>query len=274
VLGVAGVNVVLGWRIQTAARDHGDARLVLVASAFIAAAGFLFLHALATPGVLVSGPNTGFFVATPIGLGIAAVLASLSAVEYTPNGQPPSSATRGAPCRVVRGDGRLGGGVAGRRSRRSTSRPTGRHPRHPLAVLAVVSVALYGWAAVRYFQIHRRRPAVMLIGMLTANALLAEAMIAVVFAPELGALVVAVARADDRRLRLRRLRRLGAVPAGRIVQRAVRLRRHRRHRRPGADRTGQRPRSTSPPLWNAPPRPTSPTTTSTSSLPGSPPAST
>jgi class 3 adenylate cyclase len=46
-----------------------------------------------------------------------------------------------------------------------------------------VSVGLYALAAVRYFLIHRRRPAVMLVGMITAFALLAEAMVAVVFAP-------------------------------------------------------------------------------------------
>jgi adenylate cyclase len=84
VLGVAGVNIVLAWRIQTAARAHSDARLVLIAASFIAAAGFLFLHALATPGVLVSGPNTGFFVATPIGLTVASVFAALSSADFTP----------------------------------------------------------------------------------------------------------------------------------------------------------------------------------------------
>jgi class 3 adenylate cyclase len=182
VLGVAGVNVVLGWRIQTAARDHGDARLVLVASAFIAAAGFLFLHALSTPGVLVGGPNTGFFVATPIGLGLAAVLAAASAVEYTPE--------RAAA--IVRNQGRIRGVLfavmAGWAAVSLAEVPPLDVPPDrdildtPLAVLAVTSVALYCWAAARYFQIHRRRPAVMLIGMLTAWALLAESMIAVVFA--------------------------------------------------------------------------------------------
>lgn len=183
VLAVAGVNVVLGWRVHTAARDHADARLVLVASAFIAAAGFLFLHALATPGVLVSGPNTGFFVATPIGLGIASFFAALSAIELTPS--------RAAA--VVANEGRIRTGLivamAGWAAVSLLEVPPLDAPPDtaalslPLAVLAIVSVALYGYAAVRYFLIHRRRPAVMLIGLITAFALLAEAMVAVVFSP-------------------------------------------------------------------------------------------
>ena len=181
VLGVAGINVVLGWRIQSAARDHSDARLVLVAASFIAAAGFLFLHALATPGVVVGGPNTGFFVATPVGLGIASVFAALSSADFTP--------TRAAS--IVRNQRRIRAGLfavmAGWAAVSLLEVPPLDAPPDqaalsvPLAVLAVASVGLFGFAALRYFLIHRRRPAVMLVGMITAYALLAEAMVAVVF---------------------------------------------------------------------------------------------
>lgn len=181
VLGVAGINVVLGWRIQSAARDHSDARLVLIAASFIAAAGFLFLHALATPGVLVSGPNTGFFVATPVGLGIAAVFAALSSAEFTP--------ARAAS--IVRNEKRLRIGllstmIAWAAVSLLEVPPLDAPPNQtvlsvPLTILVVASVGLFGIAALRYFLIHRRRPAVMLVGMITAYTLLAEAMVAVVF---------------------------------------------------------------------------------------------
>jgi len=73
--------LVLGAAVTTgdAARRRGDARLVLVSLAFLAAAGFLALHALATPQVLLDGPNGGFVLATPVGLLVAAALAALSA---------------------------------------------------------------------------------------------------------------------------------------------------------------------------------------------------
>ena len=46
-------------------------------------AGFLGLHALATPGVLL-GKNAGFELATPVGLIIASAFAALSAIEFGP----------------------------------------------------------------------------------------------------------------------------------------------------------------------------------------------
>ena len=49
--------------------------LLLVSLAFVSAAGFLGLHALATPGVLI-GKNAGFELATPLGLVLAGVFAA------------------------------------------------------------------------------------------------------------------------------------------------------------------------------------------------------
>ena len=72
VLSVALVNMVLGVLTSEAASQRGDARLFLVSLALLASAGFLGLHALATPGVLLEGPNAGFQIATPIGLVLAA----------------------------------------------------------------------------------------------------------------------------------------------------------------------------------------------------------
>src|ERR687885_520374 len=61
-----------------AARRRGDARLFFVSLTFLVSAGFLGLHALATPGVLLEGKNAGFVVATPIGLVVASVFSAAS----------------------------------------------------------------------------------------------------------------------------------------------------------------------------------------------------
>src|SRR5436190_11541057 len=53
VFGAAGLNVVLGLVASEAARQRADARLFLVSLALLASAGFLALHALATPGVVL-----------------------------------------------------------------------------------------------------------------------------------------------------------------------------------------------------------------------------
>lgn len=82
VLAASAVAMGLASAVLTAARRRRDARLFVVALAFLAAAGFLGLHALATPGVLV-GPNAGFELATPIGLVLGSVLVAVSATDFT-----------------------------------------------------------------------------------------------------------------------------------------------------------------------------------------------
>ncbi len=74
VLAAAVTSAGLALATSGVALRRADARLFLVSLAFLSASGFLALHALATPGVLLDGPNQGFVVATPVGL----LLASLS----------------------------------------------------------------------------------------------------------------------------------------------------------------------------------------------------
>src|SRR3954471_4410245 len=72
----------LALAISESGRRRRDARLLLIGFAFVVSAGFLGLHALATPGVVVEGKNAGFVLATPIGLVLAGGFAAASAVEY------------------------------------------------------------------------------------------------------------------------------------------------------------------------------------------------
>jgi class 3 adenylate cyclase len=179
VLAVAAVNVGLGGWMSQAARRRRDARLFLVSLVFLTSAGFLLLHALATPGVLIAHPNGGFDLATPVGLWLASVFALASALRL---------------------DGRLAAAVLRLRTVLPAAvalllaawavvslldlppldRPaSGREVDGPLAVLAAAAVLLYLAAALRYFLQHRRRPAAVLISVVTAFVLLAEAMVAV-----------------------------------------------------------------------------------------------
>src|SRR6476660_4885430 len=81
VLAAAVVPALLGWSIGTVACRRADARLLLVSLAFVAAAVFLGLHALATPKVLLEKSNAGFVLAVPVGLFIASVFAAWSALH-------------------------------------------------------------------------------------------------------------------------------------------------------------------------------------------------
>lgn len=73
---MAAISSVLAARLSEEARRRADARLFLVSLAFFCAAGFLFLHALATPAVILGAKNAGFELATTVGP-LTAVTAAL-----------------------------------------------------------------------------------------------------------------------------------------------------------------------------------------------------
>jgi class 3 adenylate cyclase len=176
---VAAVNVALGLRISEVSRRRADARLFLVSLVFLSSAGFLLLHALATPGILLGPGNAGFAIATPVGLLLAAGFAAFSGIELT----PPRAAA------VLRRQALLRGGlvlllVAWAAVSLLELPPLNvalaeEATRAELELMAAAGVLLYAFAAARYWRLHRRRPSVMLVAVITAFALLAEAMVAV-----------------------------------------------------------------------------------------------
>ena len=182
VLGVAVVNGALGLAMSEAARRRGDARVFLVALVFLATGGFLALHALATPGVLLDGKNTGFVIATPIGLFVGSCFAALSSLEL---GSERSLA-------LVRHERTLRVGLllllAGWAVWSLGSWPPLDDPlppedaTGPLVGFAVAGSVLYAFAAWRFWALYRRRPSFLLVTVLVAWALLTEALVAIAFA--------------------------------------------------------------------------------------------
>src|SRR4051794_11810743 len=83
VLGTAALSAVLAYTTGAAAVRRGDARVLFVSLAFLSAAGFLGLHALATPKVLLDTPNAGFTLATPVGVALGSVFAFLSSLPIS-----------------------------------------------------------------------------------------------------------------------------------------------------------------------------------------------
>jgi class 3 adenylate cyclase len=179
VLVTAAVSVALAYVTNLAAGRHRDARLVLVSLAFLASAGFLGLHALATPGVLLPQPNAGFVVATPVGLVIASFLAAVSTTSLA--GPRAAEILRRRSLLL----GILVGAMAawGVLSIASLPPLNGLPPTQEgpglLTAVAALGVALYGIAAWRYVELYRRRGGRVLLTIAVAFVLLAEAMIAV-----------------------------------------------------------------------------------------------
>ena len=224
VLVVAAINVVVGVRMSATARRHTDARLFLVSLAFLTSAGFFALHALATPGVLIAHPNTGFDVAQPVGLALASVFAVASGLPFSRAGLGPAvrAARRGA--RAVVAVLLVAWAVVSLVDLPPLNQPPpARDVEGPLAIVAV--------GRRRALRASRRcgstcctaaRPAAVLLSLVTAFALLAEAMVAVILADEVAPVVVGVARPAHVRVRLRRLQRLRPVPPGGHQRRALR----------------------------------------------------
>ena len=182
VLLTAGSSAVLAYVTGAAAVRRGDPRVLLVSLTFLSAAGFLGLHALATPKVLLDTPNAGFTLATPVGVALGSVFAFLSSLNLS----------GGRAVAAVRWGRWLRAGLLTLMALWAAASVLRLPPLHATAVpevadgiltaLAVPAVLLYVIAAARYLRTWWERPSLMLLSMVAAFVLLAEAMVALVFA--------------------------------------------------------------------------------------------
>jgi class 3 adenylate cyclase len=79
-LSVGSGAMTLAYLAGQAADRRADARVFLLSLAFLVTGGFLAVHALGTPGILLNDERPGFKVAIPAGMVIGAVFASASAL--------------------------------------------------------------------------------------------------------------------------------------------------------------------------------------------------
>jgi len=182
VLATAFLSVLLAAQIGRDAVARSDARLVLIAFSFALSAGFLGVHAIATPGVVVEGKNAGFELALPLGLAITAVPALLSSAALE-NGRM-ASVIRASRLLVPAVVVLVGTAVAlSLAEAGSWGKPLAPDDRdRALTLLAIVGVTLYLIAAFRYHVLFRRRPSALLLAVITSFVLLAEALIATALA--------------------------------------------------------------------------------------------
>jgi adenylate cyclase len=181
VLTVALINVALALIASEAAHQRADARLFLVSLALITSSGFLALHALATPGVLLDHPNSGFAIATPIGLLLASGFAAASAVELSRADAARilgrRTLIRGALALLL-----IAWAIGSLAGVPFLDRPLEEEAPIAFRLLAPVGIGLYAFAALRYLRIFRARQRMLPLSVAIAFLLLAEAMIAVAFA--------------------------------------------------------------------------------------------
>ena len=182
VLGAALVSAALAFQTSGIALRRADARLFLVSLAFLSAAGFLALHALATPGVLLDTPNQGFVLATPVGLLLAALFAALSALRLPPE----RAATIIRRARALRA-GLLAAMVAWAAVSLASVAPLDNptpieRATGGLIIPAAIGLVLFAFAGWRYLVMGVRARSTILLSVASACVLLAEAMAAVALA--------------------------------------------------------------------------------------------
>ncbi|ORW71388.1 hypothetical protein AWC23_14260 [Mycobacterium saskatchewanense] len=176
VLSAALVSVALGALIARASRARDDARLWLVSLVFMTTAGFFGVHALLTPGVLMDTSDAEFMLPTRMGLVLAGMVALASAVTFTPvrnarlwSWRRPLSVAIWV--LVVACPALVLSGALDRFADQMVVEDVER-------VGALLGAVLFATAALAYFPIYRRRPAVVVMSVLTAFVLLSEASVA------------------------------------------------------------------------------------------------
>ena len=181
VLSAAMLSAVVAYGTGTAAQRRGDARVLFVSLAFLSSAGFLGLHALATPQVLLDTPNAGFTLATPVGIAIGSAFALVSTEKF--EGEAGVRAMRQG--RVLR-RALLGLMALWAVWSLAALPPMDRHtaPEQtsgPMVAMALAAITLYGWSAWGYLRLWRHRGGLMPVAVAGAFVLLAEAMVVLVF---------------------------------------------------------------------------------------------
>ena len=175
-LAVGGGAFILAYFAGRAAERRGDARVFLLSLAFRATAGFLAIHAIGTPGVLLNNDLPGFRVAIPVGLLVAALFAGASAFIDLRPGFAACVVRHRAGLRAVvlvtmaawviwtllelpplAGTSAEGAGML-------------------LQTVAALGAVAYGASAARYLVVYRRRMTLLPSSVVTCFILLAEAL--------------------------------------------------------------------------------------------------
>ncbi|WP_246610144.1 adenylate/guanylate cyclase domain-containing protein [Nonomuraea rhizosphaerae] len=178
IISLAGLNVALAALISEASRRRHDARLFLVSMVFVASAGFFFLHGLATPQVILPTGSLGFDLGQQVGLTIASGFAFVSSFPLGDKAAETVLRYQHFIRGVLFGFMVLWGFASLIPGLTPLSEPPFKEPVDWVAVMSLPGLALYGAASVMMFLLHRRRPSAMLVSLITAYALLAEAMVA------------------------------------------------------------------------------------------------
>jgi class 3 adenylate cyclase len=175
-LAVGAGAIVLAYAAGQAADRRGDARVFLLSLGFLVTGGFLALHAIGTPGVLLNDDLPGFRIAIPVGLLVAALFGAGSAfVDVRPGVAPAVVRHRDALRAVVLAA--MAVWVAGTLAELPPLAGTGPEGSGVLLkALAALGASVFALSALRYAVVYRQRLTLLPISVIACFTLLAEAL--------------------------------------------------------------------------------------------------
>lgn len=176
------LSAITAYGTGTAAVRRGDVRVMYVSLAFLSSAGFLGLHALATPHMLLPAAAAGFNISTPVGIAIGSLFAVASIREVDASNAA-AEMRRARALRVALILLMVLWGVASLLRIGPFAGAGLDHTSWPMVASAVLAVVLFAISAVAYVRLWMRRRGVLAAAMASAFVLLAEAMIAITLAP-------------------------------------------------------------------------------------------
>ena len=167
----------LAFLAGQAADRRGDARVFLLSLGFLVTGGFLAVHAVGTPGILLNDEKPGFEIAVPVGLFLASLFALGSGlVDKRPGWAAAVVRHRGALRRSVLVALGVWIGLS-LLELPPFAGTTAEAPGGLIQALAALGAAVYAIATVRYVVIYRHRMTVLPLTVVGCFILLAEAML-------------------------------------------------------------------------------------------------
>jgi class 3 adenylate cyclase len=176
-LAVGGASFALAYIAGQAADRRGDARVFLLSLGFLVTGGFLAVHAVGTPGVLIKNELAGFKVAIPVGLLIAALFACASAfVDVRPDAARVVMRHRDLLRRAV-----IGVMVVWSLWALAELPPLGSASAEAggttLRILAALGALVYAVSSIRYLVVYRRKVTLLPASIVACFTLLGEALL-------------------------------------------------------------------------------------------------
>jgi adenylate cyclase len=176
-LAVGGGAFLLAYLAGQAAERRGDARVFLLSLGFLVTGGFLAVHAVGTPGVLLNNDLPGFKVAIPVGLLIAALFGCASAFVDLRAGLAPAVMRHRSALRrsVIAAMALWSVWAIAELPPLAGSAAEGADT--PLRILAALGALVYGVSAIRYLSAFRGNMTLLPASVIACFVLVGEALI-------------------------------------------------------------------------------------------------